>query len=217
MDDAVRGLRSTETAALRVKHLRSCFGTDRAVDITPIRLRAYQAARLEEQAEAGTINRELAALHRMFRLAVASGVVSSAPAFPARLEENAPRQGFFEHAEYLAIREHLPPDYRDVLDFGYHSGWRRKEITRLTWAEVDLGGVVIRLDPERSKTKTGRPSPCPRPSGACSLVAWRPGAWTPCSSSITTGSGSATGGKPGGEPARQLGCPGSCSTIFAGR
>jgi len=33
-----------------------------------------------------------------------------------------------EYAEYLAIREHLPKDYQDVLDFGYSSGWRRSEI-----------------------------------------------------------------------------------------
>jgi integrase len=32
-----------------------------------------------------------------------------------------------------------------VLDFVYYSGWRRKEITQLTWDEVDLRGGVIRL------------------------------------------------------------------------
>ena len=37
----------------------------------------------------------------------------------ATVEEPPPRSGFFEHDEYLAIRAHLPPDYQDVLDFGY--------------------------------------------------------------------------------------------------
>jgi integrase len=99
----------------------------------------------------------------MFRLAIQNGLISTTPQFPARLEEGAPRQGFFEHSEYLAIRAELPPDYQDVLDFGYHSGWHRKEITRLTWAEVDLAGGVVRLDPERSKTKTGRLLPLSPP------------------------------------------------------
>jgi integrase len=162
-DYAVRGLRSLETAEARAKHLTGFFGTSRAVDITPTRLRAYQAARLGEKAEAATINREMAALHRMFRLAVKAGALSTCPLFPARLEENPPRQGFFEHGEYRAIREHLPPDYQDVLDFAYYTGWRRREITELTWAEVDLAGGVVRLNPERSKTKAGRLLPLSPP------------------------------------------------------
>ncbi len=162
-DYEVRGLRSVETAELRVKHLAAYFGEDRALDITPDRLRAYQHARLCEKAKPATVNRELAALHRMVRLAGEAGLLSRVRPFPGRLEESPPRQGFFEHAEYLAIREHLPADSADILDFGYHSGWRRKEITRLTWAEVDLAGGVVRLSPERSKTKTGRLLPLSPP------------------------------------------------------
>jgi integrase len=162
-DYAVRGLRSRATAAGRVTHLQHAFAESRAVDITPTRLRAYQAARLDEQANPATINRELAALRRMFTLCVHSGVLSTIPRFPARLDENPPRQGFFEHAEYLAVRAHLPPDYQDVLDFGYHSGWRLREITRLSWAEIDLPGGVVRLSPERSKTKLGRLLPVSPP------------------------------------------------------
>ncbi len=162
-DYEVRGLRSKETAEARVKHVRQFFGVDRAIDITPARLRAYQAARLGEGVEAGTINRELAALHRMFQLALKAGLLSTCPAFPARLEENPPREGFFEHAEYLAIREHLSPDYRDMLNFAYYTGWRRQEILGLEWREVDLGGGVIRLSCERSKTKAGRVLPLSPP------------------------------------------------------
>ena len=162
-DDEVRGLRSADTARLRVSHLRHFFGLDRALDITTDRIRMYQAQRLHDGAEAATINRETAALARMFALAVKAGHLPGRPAFPSRLEKRSPRQGFFEHAEYLAIRQHLPSDYRDVLDFGYHSGWRRKEITQLTWPEVDLSGGVIRLDPDRSKTKIGRLLPLSPP------------------------------------------------------
>ena len=41
--------------------------------------------------------------------------------------ENPPRQGFFEHDEYVNVRAQLPPAYQDVLDFAYYSGWRRNE------------------------------------------------------------------------------------------
>ena len=69
---------------------------------------------------------------------------------------------------YRAIREHLSPAYRDVLDFGYYSGWRRREITGLTWAEVDLAGGAVRLSPERSKTKAARVLPLSPPRSATS-------------------------------------------------
>src|SRR5262249_41768108 len=39
---------------------------------------------------------------------------------------------------------------RPVLDFACYSGWRRGEITGLTWREVDMAGAVIRSGtPER--------------------------------------------------------------------
>jgi len=155
-DYTVRGLRGGGTAKAHVKHLRAFFGLDKAVSITADRIRAYQAARLKAGAETATVNREVGALHRMFTLAIEGGRLSTCPVFPARLEENPPRQGFFEHAEYLAIREHLAPDHQAVLDFAYYTGWRKREVFGLEWREVDLVGGVIRLSPARSKTKTGR-------------------------------------------------------------
>src|SRR5438309_3539435 len=163
-DYKVRGLRSTRAAAGRMLHLKKAFGGMRALEITPDRIRTYQADRLDEKASPATINRETSHLARAFRIAVKSGLLSVVPPFPDRLEESAPRQGFFEHAEYLAVRDRLTPAvYQDVLDFAYYSGWRRGEITGLTWREIDMAGSVIRLDPERSKTKTGRLLPMSQP------------------------------------------------------
>jgi integrase len=90
-------------------------------------------------------------------------VLDRRPVFPTRLKENPPRQGFFEHQEYLQVRAELPPSYQDVLDFAYYSGWRRNEILDLTWDEVDLAWGVIRLPPHRSKTDTGRVLPISAP------------------------------------------------------
>ena len=61
-----------------------------------------------------------------------------------------------EHPEYVAMREHLPVHCQDVLDFGYHSGWRRGEICKLEWQNVDVRARVIRLRPALSKNKAGR-------------------------------------------------------------
>ncbi len=162
-DYQLQRYRSLTTARARVEHLRGFFGGMPAEAMTADRVRDYQLARRTQGFEAGTINRETSALSRMFQLAMRRGLLERMPLFPKRLEENPPRDGFFEHDEYLKVREHLPASYRDVLDFAYYSGWRRNEILGLTWDEVDLKGGVIRLPPRRSKTRTGRVLPISPP------------------------------------------------------
>jgi hypothetical protein len=45
------------------------------------------------------VNREVAALGKMFTLAVKAGRLGARPSFPERLQEAPPRQGFFEVGE----------------------------------------------------------------------------------------------------------------------
>jgi integrase len=162
-DYVLHQYRTLTTARARVEHLRVYFGGQPADAITADTVRNYQIHRRKESAEAATINRETSALSRMFQLAIRRGRLDRMPIFPKRLLENPPRQGFFEHNEYLKVRAQLPTAFQDVLDFAYYSGWRRKEITQLTWDEVDLRGGVIRLSPMRSKTRTGRVLPISPP------------------------------------------------------
>lgn len=139
----------------RVENLKTLFAGVRAVEITTHRMREYARKRLAMGAAPGTVNRDFGALSRMFTLAMQAGTMTRRPYIP-RLRENPPRQGFMEHGEYLAIREHLPAAYRDVLDYGYLSGWRKGEVLSLEWRDVDREGRVIRLRPEVSKTREGR-------------------------------------------------------------
>jgi integrase len=115
-----------------------------------------EAERLE-QSESGnaSINRELAALKRMFTLAVQARKLSSKPYIPT-LEENNARQGFLDHAGFLSLREALPDYLRDPITFLYLSGWRVSEMRCLEWRDVDLAGKIVRLRPEISKNKDGR-------------------------------------------------------------
>ena len=156
-DYQVRQFRSPSTARGRIAHLVAFFGRDaRAAALTTYQIRQYQLARRAAGAATGTINRETSALHRMCTLAVHWGWLDTVPGFPDRLRENPPRQGFFEHPEYLAVRAHLPAPWQDILDLAYYSGWRKHEILGLTWDEIDEAGGVIRLSPARSKTLVGR-------------------------------------------------------------
>ena len=160
-DYGVRRLRTLDTARGRVANLRAVFGGWPATTITTEAIRNYQRTR--RTAGAATVNRETSALSRMFRLAVRSRQLDERPVFPERLEENGPRQGFFEHAEYTAVRQYLPAPYQDVLDVAYYSGWRKRKILDLRWDEVDESGGVVRLSPQRSKTRVGRVLPISPP------------------------------------------------------
>ncbi len=162
-DYQLQRYRSLTTARARVEHLRGVFGGQRAETIRADAVREYQLSRRKDGAETATINRETSALSRMFQLAIRRGLLERMPLFPKRLAENPPREGFFEHDEYLSVRTHLPRSFQDVLDFAYYSGWRRAEILELTWDEVDLKGGVIRLTPRRSKTRIGRVLPISPP------------------------------------------------------
>ena len=159
-----RQFRSQSTTRGRTAHLAAFFGRDaRAATLTTYQIRQYQLTRRAAGAATGTINRETSALHRMGTLAVHWGWLDTVPGFPDRLRENPPRQGFFEHPEYLAVRAHLPAPWQDILDLAYYSGWRKQEILGLTWEEIDMAGGVIRLSPARSKTLVGRILPISQP------------------------------------------------------
>lgn len=85
--------------------------------------------RQETGAAAATINRELSALRRMLK----------AERLPHRshiglLREDNARKGFFEEAQYLSVRAHLPQHLQPVATFAYITGWRiRSEILLPTW------------------------------------------------------------------------------------
>jgi hypothetical protein len=73
------GRRSLNRVEDAIDHLREYFGQDKARGITSDRVTAYVAHRQEEKAASATINGELAALSRMFVLAVrAEGVEQAA-------------------------------------------------------------------------------------------------------------------------------------------
>ncbi len=141
-------------------HLTPFFAGLRAVNITTDRIRAYVTKRREEGASNGSINRELAALKRMFNLAseMTPPKIGRVPYIPMLKESNV-RQGFFEHNEYLALRRELPEYLKPVLAFGYFTGAREGEILRLKWGQVDLEARTIHLEPGSTKNDQARTIP----------------------------------------------------------
>ncbi len=151
------GRRSLRHLIARIVHLRRFFGSMRAAAITTSEVQKYIVKRQSEGATNGTINRDLAALRRMFSLATKATPpsVSRAPYIPT-LQENNARQGFFEYEDFERVRSALPKDLRPLITFLYHSGWRKSEVMNLTWKQVDLHTATVRLEPGTTKNKQAR-------------------------------------------------------------
>jgi integrase len=136
--------------------LQPWFGGRRMSAITTADIRAYIADRQEKGASNATINRELAALKRMFTLAIQAGKLMVRPHIPMLQEDNV-RSGFFERPQFDAMLKHLPAPLRPVATFAYLTGWRTKsEILPLQWAQVDRKAGIVRLEPGTTKNREGR-------------------------------------------------------------
>lgn len=181
-DYRINQKKSLDRAQLSVDHLKGVFEGMRIVDITTPQIRAYIENRmkwtcsecdeifetqdqcpecgsedLKPGASNATINRELSALKRMLNLGAnqTPPKVDRIPHIPL-LEENNTRKGFFEHGEFLALRDALPSHLKSFITFGYKVGWRLSEIGKLTWKRVDLNQGIVRLEVGETKNDEAR-------------------------------------------------------------
>jgi integrase len=120
---------------------------------------AYIACRQDEKAAPSTINNELAALGRMFTLAVIAGKKATRPHISKLALDNA-RKGFFERNQFEWVHEHLPDDLKPMLEVAYITGWRiNSEILTRQKHHLDLKAGWLRLEPGETKNKKGRNFP----------------------------------------------------------
>lgn len=126
-------------------------------EITSVSISEYIGSRITQGVANATINRELSALKRMFRLGIEQTppLVDKIPVIKM-LKENNVRTGFFEHDDFLKIRDNLPEYLQPVVTFGYYYGWRSKEILNIKWSSVDRNFWIVRLEVGTSKNNEGR-------------------------------------------------------------
>lgn len=161
LDYQRNGRRSSGTLRGRLNPLRAAFGTQRAVDVSGALIEQYKTDRLASRTRrdtpvaVATLNRELAALKRAFRLGIEQDRLIYAPVVRLLAEHNI-RQGFVEPGTFEKIVRYLPDPLDDVARFAYITGWRKQEVLTLQWSDVDLGTRRIRLRRENSKNEEPR-------------------------------------------------------------
>jgi site-specific recombinase XerD len=139
------------------KHLRPVFGARRMASITAADARRYANDKLKDGYKPATVCKHLAALIRMFTLAVQDGALLQQP-YIAKLSLDNVRKGFFERADFDRVLAKMPVAMRDPLEFAYWTGWRlQSEVLPLQWGRhVDVAGGIVRLNAGETKNKKGR-------------------------------------------------------------
>jgi integrase len=137
-------------------HLKPFFGVLRAADVSSPLLTRYVESRQQERAKNATINRELAALKRMFNLGREHRKVREVPTFP-HLKENNVRKGYLEDGQYRKLVEYCPELwFRALVEVGRTYGWRVSELLNMRVSQIDLFSHTIRLEPGTTKNDDGR-------------------------------------------------------------
>lgn len=143
-----------------VRRLDTYFEGFRASDIDYDSILDFMEKQIAEELSPASVNRSLAALRRMFTLAVKARKIQNAPPFPERLDEStAVRQGFIESKDYDTLAAALPDYLRLPFAIGFFGGLRRGEVVNLLWENVDFLGDKIRLSPSQTKNRTARAVP----------------------------------------------------------
>ncbi len=128
------------------------------------KLKEYQIQRLHEGAAPSTVNKEKAALSKMFQVLIELRHVD---ANPARLvknvsEKNAKRGAYVSLADFHRIVGVLPVWFRPIAQTAYYTGMRRGEVLGLTRRSVRLDRRLILLGPDDTKERQRKRVPIHR-------------------------------------------------------
>jgi len=140
-----------------VRNLTTCFRNVRLSDITAGTIEDFKEKRLSVGVRTATINRDLAVLHRMMRLAERKLLINESPFrdvdfLEERKQRRRPHILTFEEEDRVlaAAVPHIRALAVLILETGMRS---RREALSLRWIDVDFVNDVIRVC--ESKTRAG--------------------------------------------------------------
>ncbi len=150
--------KSIEQNRSHFKSVREFFGPIKALNVTAETLERYVEFQRGEGCAENTIRNRISLLRRAYNLARRRGKIAYQIYMPA-LAETEPRQGFFEHEAFQAMVKRLPADVQDFVRFGYLTGWRRGQISKLKWEHVDRSAKIVQAPGAITKNGTAHSIP----------------------------------------------------------
>ena len=147
--------------------------TDRGVSVTQLTTDLARRFVRERKAETSSnvrstktgvgnaaINRSLAALRRMLKLAKREKKIHDVP-FIEFLREPSARKGFLALDKFDELIALLPTHLRPLITLLYYDGVRIGEALQIEWSQVNLTARTIRLEEEQTKGDEARTLPLP--------------------------------------------------------
>ena len=128
--------------------------------ITTDAARRFVRGRREEGTGNAAVNRSLAALRRMLRIAKRDKKIHDVPFIEFQKEPPA-RTGFLTLDKFEELIKLLPTHLRPLVTLLYYCGTRIGEALQIEWSQVDLDARLIRLEPDQTKTSEARVLPLP--------------------------------------------------------
>jgi integrase len=153
---------------LSLNYLSKFFTGRRMVDIEIGQVNEYIALRQKEAqkgdseelatgASNATVNRELAALRRMFHLGVHHKKLLRVPSdIFEMLPESDARQGHMAADQYRRLLQELPGYLKAFVATLYYTGMRLREALGLRWSDIDWLNRRIYLPRRRTKSKKAK-------------------------------------------------------------
>jgi integrase len=155
-----------EESVMGLSQLDKFFGyTDTNPGVSVLKIgtdsaRAFVRTRQAEGVGTAVINRSLACLRRMLRIAHDENKIPTMPKINL-LKEPPARKGFVELNKFECLVRMLPTHLRAYVTFLYHCGGRSGEAKLIEWPQVDLAKRLIRLEDDQTKGGVAREVPLP--------------------------------------------------------
>ena len=152
-------------------HLDEFFKNYTVLQITPDAIRKFTLARKAAGESPSTTNRSLAALKRMFHIAIRDRKLQHMP-YIGMLKESPARKGFLEPDAFRKLRDALPDRLKTFTTMAYFTGMRCGELRHLRWDAIEMTGDLLRLYSD--ETKSGEPRLIPLNQETRAMLAMLP-------------------------------------------
>lgn len=151
-----------------LKALIERFGNHRLSDITPEDVEKFKTDRANQITTHGklrskaTVNRDVAVMSAVFKLAKKYGEVKENPVKGVEYYGNLPtRDRILSESEEVALFERIRGNkkFSRQVEILLYTGMRRGELFKLEWRDIDLINGFINIRKEITKTGKARPLP----------------------------------------------------------